>query len=80
MQAEGCPSPKEFGGTGSTGGNPYCHWLWGHHGGWLYSPGLRGNITGNIGLTIFFCLHQMFQCMRCGASQSRAEEVVQNFL
>ena len=35
---------------------------------------------GTSGLTIFRCLSQMFQCARCGVSQSRAEEVVQHFL
>ena len=25
----GTPSPKEFWGTGWTGGSPYCHWPWG---------------------------------------------------
>ena len=76
----GGPSQKESGGTGWTGGSPYSHWPWGYHTEWLYTPRLMGNVTGISGLTIFHCLIQMFQCMRCGVSQSRAEEVVQHFL
>ena len=80
MQAEGGPSQIESGGTEWRGGSPSCHWPWGHHAGWLYSPLLVGNVMGTSGLTIFHCLSQMFQCVRCGVSQSRAEEVVQHFL
>ena len=80
VQAEGGPSQRESGGTGWMEGSPYHHWPWGHHAGWLYSPRLVGNVMGIGGLTIFHCLNQMFQCTRCGVSQSRAEEVVQHFL
>ena len=71
---------KESGGTGWTGGSPDCHWPSGHHAGWLYSPRLVGNVTSGSGLTVFHCLYQMFQCVRCNVRQSRAEEMVQHFL
>ena len=77
---KGAPPQIESGGTGLTGGSPSCHWSQGHHAGWLYSPMLVRNVTGTGGLTMFLCLSQMFQCVRCDVSQGRAEEVVQHFL